>query len=100
MIYQAQKKDIPAAAGMAALLFEGSPEEELVRELDALIASGTCAVFLASEDGRLTGFAQCQLRQDYVEGTRSCPVGYLEGIFPKNFFQPSIFSFIIRIKNT
>ena len=81
MIYQAQKKDIPAAAGMAALLFEGSPEEELVRELDALIASGTCAVFLASEDGRLTGFAQCQLRQDYVEGTRSCPVGYLEGIF-------------------
>ena len=81
MIYQAQKKDIPAAAGMAALLFEGSPEEELVRELDALIASGTCAVFLASEDGRLTGFAQCQLRHDYVEGTVSSPVGYLEGIF-------------------
>lgn len=81
MIYQAQKKDIPAAAGMAALLFEGSPEEELVRELDALIASGTCAVFLASEDGQLTGFAQCQLRHDYVEGTHSSPVGYLEGIF-------------------
>lgn len=81
MIYQVQKKDIPAAAGMAALLFEGSPEEELVRELDALIASGTCAVFLASEDGRLTGFAQCQLRHDYVEGTHSSPVGYLEGIF-------------------
>ena len=27
------------------------------------------------------GFAQCQLRQDYVEGTESSPVGYLEGVF-------------------
>ncbi len=27
------------------------------------------------------GFAQCQLRYDYVEGTHSSPVGYLEGIF-------------------
>ena len=26
-------------------------------------------------------FAQCQLRYDYVEGTESSPVGYLEGIF-------------------
>ena len=26
-------------------------------------------------------FAQCQLRHDYVEGTESSPVGYLEGIF-------------------
>lgn len=29
------------------------------------------------------GFAQCQLRHDYVEGTDSSPVGYLEGIFVK-----------------
>lgn len=27
------------------------------------------------------GFAQCQLRCDYVEGTIHSPVGYLEGIF-------------------
>ncbi|MGL4798787.1 MAG: aminoglycoside 6'-N-acetyltransferase, partial [Cellulosilyticaceae bacterium] len=25
--------------------------------------------------------AQCQLRYDYVEGTESSPVGYLEGIY-------------------
>ena len=29
----------------------------------------------------LSGFAQCGLRFDYVEGTDSSPVGYLEGIF-------------------
>ena len=27
------------------------------------------------------GFAQCQLRRDYVEGTSTSPVGYLEGIY-------------------
>ena len=27
------------------------------------------------------GFAQCQLRHDYVEGTETSPVGYLEGIY-------------------
>ena len=26
-------------------------------------------------------FAQCQLRRDYVEGTDTSPVGYLEGVF-------------------
>ena len=27
------------------------------------------------------GFAQCQLRRDYVEGCDTTPVGYLEGVF-------------------
>ena len=35
----------------------------------------------ADEDGRPAGFAQCQLRRDYVEGTKTSPVGYPEGIF-------------------
>ena len=30
---------------------------------------------------RPAGFAQCQLRYDYVEGTETSPVGYLEGVF-------------------
>ncbi len=33
------------------------------------------------------GFAQCQLRHDYVEGTDSSPVGYLEGIFVKEAYR-------------
>lgn len=41
-----------------------------------------CAVcFIMSEAGRMVAFAQCQLRYDYVERTKSSPVGYLEGIF-------------------
>ena len=33
------------------------------------------------------GFAQCGLRSDYVEGTESSPVGYLEGIFVKEQYR-------------
>lgn len=33
------------------------------------------------------GFAQCQLRYDYVEGAKTSPVGYLEGIFIKEGYR-------------
>jgi aminoglycoside 6'-N-acetyltransferase I len=39
------------------------------------------AFFLAFAESAAIGFAQCQLRRDYVEGTESTPVGYLEGIY-------------------
>ncbi len=32
-------------------------------------------------DDKPIAFAQCSLRHDYVEGTDSSPVGYLEGIY-------------------
>ncbi len=38
---------------------------------------------LAIDKEKAIGFAQCQLRFDYVEGTKTSPVGYLEGIFVK-----------------
>jgi aminoglycoside 6'-N-acetyltransferase I len=39
------------------------------------------ACFIIYADDKPIAFAQCQLRHDYVEGTESSPVGYLEGIF-------------------
>ena len=36
---------------------------------------------MAETQGIPLGFAQCQLRTDYVEGTHTSPVGYLEGIY-------------------
>ena len=35
----------------------------------------------------MVGFAQCQLRHDYVEGTDSSPVGYLEGVFVEEAYR-------------
>ena len=39
------------------------------------------AVFMAYHNGAAIGFAQCGFRHDYVEGTETSPVGYLEGVF-------------------
>ena len=36
------------------------------------------------------GFAQCTLRNDYVEGSSSSPVGYLEGIYVKDEYRGDI----------
>ncbi|MEG2090881.1 aminoglycoside 6'-N-acetyltransferase, partial [Niameybacter sp.] len=41
------------------------------------------SIFLCFDEEQTVGFAQCQLRQDYVEGTQTSPVGYLEGIYIK-----------------
>lgn len=80
MMIRAKKQDIPAVAALAAQLF-GSTAEELAEDFGKLIDSDGCAVFLLTAEDRPVGFAQCQLRRDYVEGTYSSPVGYLEGIY-------------------
>ena len=53
----------------------------MTEEFESLLAREDAAVFVYREQGEAVGFAQCQLRRDYVEGTESSPVGYLEGIY-------------------
>jgi len=81
MIRKATKKDMDAVAALATLLWPDHAVEELAAEYAPLLRDDDCAVFLASDDVRDAGFAQVQLRRDYVEGTSTSPVGYLEGIF-------------------
>ena len=45
------------------------------------------AFFIKYDNEIPVGFAQCGLRTDYVEGTESSPVGYLEGIFVKEDYR-------------
>lgn len=79
-IRQATLTDAPAAAQLAALLWPAHSVRELEGELKSLLSQPDAAVFLAMAPEPV-GFAQCQLRQDYVEGSSTSPVGYLEGIF-------------------
>ena len=81
MIRQAVAGDSGILAELAAKLWESRTPEELAGMFAGLLGSGGAACFLACHEGSPAGFAQCQLRHDYVEGTRTSPVGYLEGIF-------------------
>ena len=81
MIQRATEHDTEVLAGLAVLLWDNHDVAELRDEFAEILKSVEAACFLACEAGVPLGFAQCQLRHDYVEGTKTSPVGYLEGIF-------------------
>ena len=81
MIQQAEMKDFPMITELACRLWPDHTAEEMRAELADMIVKPDAAFFLAYADETAVGFAQCQLRYDYVEGTDSSPVGYLEGIY-------------------
>ena len=81
-IRKAGAEDLPAAVRLASKLWMHETLEDLGEELASYIDSRDAAIFLAYHgDRKLCGFAQCSLRRDYVEGTDTSPVGYLEGIY-------------------
>ena len=81
MIRRAEEKDLTILAELSCQLWPHHPMEEMLGEYRAAITNSDAAFFLAYENSALIGFAQCGLRHDYVEGTGSSPVGYLEGIY-------------------
>lgn len=81
MIRKAETKDLPILAQLACQLWSEHTAQEMHAEFAQIIAKPDAAVFLAYVGEIAVGFAQCQLRHDYVEGTDSSPVGYLEGIY-------------------
>ena len=81
MIKKANVTDAALTAKLAIQMWEDNTLEGLTADLAEIIANPESAVFLLYDGENAIGFAQCQLRHDYVEGTDSSPVGYLEGIF-------------------
>lgn len=81
MIRTAKAEDLTAITELALLLWPDHEWNELKEEMAEILSDKNAVFFLALTDGAPVGFAQCQIRFDYVEGTRSSPVGYLEGIF-------------------
>ena len=78
---QATPTELRSVTALGLQLWHHHAVEELAQEFDALLHDPEAAVFLLAANGQDVGFAQCQLRHDYVEGTSGSPVGYLEGIY-------------------
>ena len=81
MIRRAEPQDLDTLTALALELWPEHEYEELWDDLAAIMSGPGAAFFLLTKNEEAVGFAQCQLRHDYVEGTASSPVGYLEGIF-------------------
>lgn len=78
MIRQATLKDLDTLAKLATQLWPHHSIEVMKEEIKPLLDSTKAAFFIYEPD---LGFAQCQLRFDYVEGCHHSPVAYLEGIY-------------------
>ena len=86
-IVRAGRGNLEPIIDLALLLWPNNERIELQKEFAPLLETPKAAIYLAKFNGEWIGFAQCQLRYDYVEGTNSSPVGYLEGIFVKEAFR-------------
>lgn len=81
MIQRAKWEDAEALANLAIRMWTDHDPADLAEEFRRLVTSDEAVCFIQYVDGKPVAFAQCQLRHDYVEGTETSPVGYLEGIF-------------------
>lgn len=87
MIQKATIEQAKDAAELALLVWPDNRLDIFVQEMTQLIDQSDAVVQLAYENDAAIGFAQCQLRHDYVEGTSTSPVGYLEGLYVKEAFR-------------
>lgn len=81
MIRSATKSDSKVLAELAIRLWNDHTVPELEEMFDDLCKDNNAICFIKYVNDIAVGFAQCQIRTDYVEGTKTSPVGYLEGIF-------------------
>ncbi|MBQ8212215.1 MAG: GNAT family N-acetyltransferase [Treponema sp.] len=87
MIRKATNSDSRVLAEMAVQMWDDNTVNELETEFLKTLNDEQSAFFIKVVDETPVGFAQCSLRTDYVEGTESSPVGYLEGIFVKEEYR-------------
>ena len=80
-IKRAGTEDAQVLADLATQMWTDHAPEDLTEEFRRIVMKDEAACFIHYVDDKPIAFAQCQLRHDYVEGTESSPVGYLEGIF-------------------
>ena len=81
MVKRARIEDAEVFADLAIQMWPEHVLTDLTEEFRQLLMNDDAVCFIKYVDGKPIAFAQCQLHRDYVEGTKSSPVGYLEGIY-------------------
>lgn len=82
-----QDQDFQDWREMALKLFKDYPAEDIERGLKAILKKSNQQTFMAKEAGITAGFVSTSLRVDYVEGSTTSPVGYVDMIFVKETFR-------------
>ena len=84
----ATKNDLPDWLEMALALWPHESKEDMESLFHTLFISENDQMLICKTDeGIAAGFANISIRKDYVEGSNSSPVGYIEGIYVKPEFR-------------
>lgn len=86
MIRQADVNDSKQVVQLAQLLRPTCRLAALEEAVD-ILQRDKAAVYIALVKKKVVGFAFCQTRSDFVEGTTTSPVAYLEAIFVREDYR-------------
>ncbi len=81
------ERDAETLARLVKIVWPENTEEELIGIILEYMNSDESAVFAEKKDESFIGVALCCLRHDYVEGCKTSPVGYLEGVSVKETYR-------------
>lgn len=81
LIRRGTVEELEDIARLALKLWPENDDAEIKVEVQNWLTEDGSTIFIKEADEMVIGFAQVSIRQDYVEGTMSSPVGYLEGIY-------------------
>ena len=82
------KKDFAKWMELGVLFWSRHPKEKTEREFRRIINSKNEVSFVCkNEHESFLGFINLAIRTDYVEGSKTSPVGYLEGIYVKEAYR-------------
>lgn len=86
-IVEADVSNLDQVAYLALKLWPDHTWEYFRDEFEQLLTSGKDQVYVAVAQDVCVGFIHMCLRSDYVEGSNSSPVGYVEGIYVEERFR-------------
>lgn len=86
-IRKATIEDVKQITKLGMLLWEDAEASELECGFTETIQSDKGVIFVAEQDRKMIAFSECLVRTDYVEGTSSSPVGYLEAIYVREEYR-------------
>jgi len=84
MIKLLEKKDLRVWSEMCADVYPGATAADMLLEFEEGRFPDEYGYFVEEE---LVGFVSLSIRNDYVNGTESSPVGFIEGIYVAEAFR-------------
>lgn len=80
-IIEVNEQELDDLTNLAIKLWPENQFEELKNEYVSMLKTHKHKAYLYIADNKPIGFVQLSIRTDYVEGSDSSPVGYVEGIY-------------------